>query len=81
VGCPVLAAAIGGVPDILKYDQLLFEPTNIQEIAEKIERCIKDIPYYQNLRKLCSERALAHHFDWAEKFEIAMKDYLTRART
>jgi glycosyltransferase involved in cell wall biosynthesis len=75
VGCPVLAAAIGGVPDILKYDQLLFEPANIQEIAEKIERCIKDIPYYQNLRKLCSERALAHHFDWAEQFEKAMIGY------
>jgi glycosyltransferase involved in cell wall biosynthesis len=80
VGCPVLAAAIGGVPDILKYDELLFEPGNVQEIAEKIERCIKDISYYQNLKKLCLDRALVHHFDWAGKFETAMKDYLTRKR-
>jgi glycosyltransferase involved in cell wall biosynthesis len=80
VGCPVLAAAIGGVPDILKYEQLLFEPANVQEIAQKVERCIKDISYYQNLRKLCSKRALDHHFDWARKFEIAMKDYLSRRR-
>jgi glycosyltransferase involved in cell wall biosynthesis len=78
VGCPVLASAIGGVPDILQYDQLLFKSGNIQEIADKIEKCINDSVFYGNIRKLCAERALAHHFDWAEKFEIAMAEYIKR---
>jgi len=75
VGCPVIASRVGGIPDILLHAEMLFESGNIEEIAGRIERCITDNSFYQRLRSLCAERAAAFHFDWAERFENAMKSY------
>jgi glycosyltransferase involved in cell wall biosynthesis len=75
VGCPVMASAVCGVPDILYYPELLFESGNVGEIAEKIERCVNDNSYYKNIRTLCAERAQEYYFDWAERFETAMKNH------
>jgi glycosyltransferase involved in cell wall biosynthesis len=75
-GCPVIASSVGGLPDMLNFPELLFEPGNSVEIADRIERCIKDISFYQKLRELCAERAAFHHFDWAGKFETAMKGFV-----
>jgi glycosyltransferase involved in cell wall biosynthesis len=77
-GCPVLASAVGGLPDLLKYPELLFESGNVQEIADRVEKCITDGDFYAHIRALCAERADAHHFDWAERFENAMKNYLDK---
>jgi glycosyltransferase involved in cell wall biosynthesis len=71
-GCPVIASEVGGLPDMLQYPELLVKPRNIQEIANKIERCIVDQNFYNYIRQLCKERAAVYHFDWAEKFENAM---------
>jgi glycosyltransferase involved in cell wall biosynthesis len=73
-GCPVIAASVGGIPDLLQYPELLFEPGSVNEITEKIERCIRDNKFYQKIRLLCAVRAEAHRFDWAERFETAMRD-------
>jgi glycosyltransferase involved in cell wall biosynthesis len=74
-GCPVMASAVGGLPDLLYYPELLFESGNVQQIADRIEKCITDKAFYAHIRRLCSERAEAHRFDWADKFETAMKKY------
>jgi glycosyltransferase involved in cell wall biosynthesis len=75
-GCPVIASAVGGVPDILHYSELLFESGNIGEIAAIIEKSIHDKEHYAHLRTLCAERAGVYHFDWPRCFEDAMKDFL-----
>jgi glycosyltransferase involved in cell wall biosynthesis len=75
VGCPVIAASVGGIPDLLKYPELLFESGRPGEIAGKIERCVDDNNFYQKIRLLCAERAEAHRFEWAEQFETAMRNY------
>jgi len=80
VGCPVIASRVGGLPDILHYPELLFESGDAAGIASRIERCITDTAYYQNLRRLCAEQAAAFHFDWAERFECAMQAYLDTGR-
>jgi glycosyltransferase involved in cell wall biosynthesis len=71
-GCPVIASAVGGLPDMLQYPELLVDPRNIQEIANKIERCILDQKFYHHIRQLCKERAGVYYFDWAERFEDTM---------
>jgi glycosyltransferase involved in cell wall biosynthesis len=71
-GCPVIASAVGGLPDMLQYPELLFNPHNIQQIADKIAQCVIDKNFYNYIRQLCKERAKVYHFDWAEKFENAM---------
>jgi glycosyltransferase involved in cell wall biosynthesis len=75
-GCPVIAASVGGIPDLLQYPELLFESGSFKEIAEKIEHCIRDNKFYQKIRLLCAERAEAHRFDWAGRFETAMSERL-----
>jgi glycosyltransferase involved in cell wall biosynthesis len=75
-GCPVIAASVGGIPDMLHYPELLFESGSVNEIVEKIERCIGDNELYQRIRLLCAERAEAHRFDWAGRFEAAMSEGL-----
>jgi glycosyltransferase involved in cell wall biosynthesis len=75
VGCPVIASAVGGLPDMLESPELLFESGNIQQIADKIEKCVKDQNFYMHIRELCSKRAEAYRFDWAGRFEAAMAEY------
>jgi glycosyltransferase involved in cell wall biosynthesis len=71
-GCPVIAASAGGLPDLLQHQELLFKSGDCNEIAGKIERCITENSFYQKIRLLCAERAEAHRFDWAGRFETAM---------
>ncbi|MDR0556872.1 MAG: glycosyltransferase family 4 protein [Treponema sp.] len=75
-GCPVIASAVGGLPDMLKRPELLFEAGDVEEIAHRMERCIKESEFYERIRSLCAERAQAHRFDWAEQFEKAMRKAL-----
>jgi glycosyltransferase involved in cell wall biosynthesis len=76
VGCPVIAASVGGIPDLLKYPELLFESGNPEDIARKIERYVDDNNSYQKIQLLCAERAMAHRFDWAGQFETTMSERL-----
>ncbi|MDR0410866.1 MAG: glycosyltransferase family 4 protein [Treponema sp.] len=71
--CPVIASRTGGLPDLLKYRELLFETGNTGEIADRIERCVNEPKFYQRIQRLCVKRAEAHRFDWAARFEKAMK--------
>jgi len=77
-GCPVLASEIGGLPDMLNYPELFFKPDNIEQIADKIIKCVNDNSFYKHIRTLCSERVAMHHFDWEEKFEQIMTGYLKK---
>jgi glycosyltransferase involved in cell wall biosynthesis len=74
-GCPVIASTVGGIPDMLKYPELLFESGNSAEIADRIERCIKDSDFYLSVRNLCAERAETFRFDWATEWEKAMSKF------
>jgi glycosyltransferase involved in cell wall biosynthesis len=75
-GCPVIASAVGGLPDLLQYKELLFTPGSVAEIRDKIEKCVTDPLFYNHVRELCAKRAEVYHFDWAEQFENAMRSYI-----
>ena len=77
-GCPVIASNSTGPAYILKHKDLLFDIGNPNEIAKKIMLCINDNEYYKKIRHLCSERTKFLRFDWAEQFETAMKNYLSK---
>jgi len=79
-GCPVIASSVGGLPDMLRYPELLFDSGEAAAIAARIEHCVEDKRFYQHIRALCAERAAAFRFDWAERFENAMKGYLDTPR-
>jgi glycosyltransferase involved in cell wall biosynthesis len=75
-GCPVIASAVGGVSEILQYPELLFTLGKPEEIAEKIEDCVKNPGRYQRIRSLCKDRAKKFYFDWAERYELLIKTIL-----
>ena len=74
-GCPVIATSVGGIPDMLKYPELMLDQADSTGIADRIEKCINDKKFYSRIRKLCAERAHEFHFDWAEKFNQIMINY------
>ena len=72
-GLPVIASAVGGIPDMLGSPELLFPPQDAAEIADRIEACVRDDARYRSLRALCAERLRLFHFDWYEAWEKAMR--------
>jgi len=41
-GTPVIASRVGGIPDILKYEDLLFQPGDPQDLYLKLVRIVED---------------------------------------
>jgi glycosyltransferase involved in cell wall biosynthesis len=76
VGCPVFASATGGIPEILKYPELMFRFGNLQELFDKIVTVINNPDYYLKIKELCLKRVDHFYFDWAEQFEKAMRSYI-----
>jgi glycosyltransferase involved in cell wall biosynthesis len=76
VGTPVIGSRVGGIPDMLRFDELLFPAMDAEAIADRIERCVRDPAYYGRLRQLCSQRRVDFQFDWSEAWENAIGDLL-----
>jgi glycosyltransferase involved in cell wall biosynthesis len=76
VGTPVIGSRVGGIPDQLVNDELLFPPMDAEAIAARIERCVREPEFYQRLRQLCAERRAAFEFGWAEAWESAITLHL-----
>lgn len=74
IGVPVIATRIGGIPDILESDELLFPIMDSKAIAGRIIRCVEDPSYYRHLRELCARRREAFLFDWTALWIRAMQD-------
>jgi glycosyltransferase involved in cell wall biosynthesis len=72
VGTPVIGSRVGGIPDQLAYDELLFPPMDAGAIADRIERCLREPDFYRRIRDLCSIRRSTFLFDWAEAWEKAI---------
>lgn len=64
VGTPVIGSNIGGIPEVLLYDELLFDPKTIEEISNKIIKFFKNENYHENIVNLCSKRRKEFDFDW-----------------
>jgi len=75
-GTPVIGSRVGGIPDMLGNDELLFPPMNAEAIAEKIERCVTDERYYAELKALCASRAGYFRFDWPGAWEGLVRERL-----
>ena len=59
---PVIGSKRGGIPEILKYEELLFEPEK-EALYTKIARMI-DENFFESYRQLCVQRKNALTFDW-----------------
>jgi glycosyltransferase involved in cell wall biosynthesis len=70
-GIPVIGSKVGGIPDMLKYDDLLFPPQDGAAIASILRRCMDEPGRYATLRALSAERREHFLFDWPAAWENA----------
>lgn len=69
VGLPVIGSRVGGIPDMLASDDLLFEPASAAAIAKKLIVLHSDAESYKNIREFCVERRPYFDFDWPAEWE------------
>ena len=77
---PVIGSRAGGIPEILKYDELLFELGNAKELADKIVHFFTDAIYREKIKKLTSQLKDEYLFDWQEAMCSAIKDTVINAK-
>ncbi|MBS3764673.1 MAG: glycosyltransferase family 4 protein [Planctomycetes bacterium] len=63
-GTVCLGSRRGGIPEILKYDELLFNLDNPQKLGENIDRLASDSGYRSQVKKLSGKRRKAMRVDW-----------------
>jgi glycosyltransferase involved in cell wall biosynthesis len=71
---PVIASNVGGIPEILKYDKLMFESKNVSELTAKILLLLQDEKEYKQALELCEERRKKFIFDWQERMVNEIKN-------
>jgi heptosyltransferase-2 len=64
---PCIASKVGGIPEVLHYDELMFDPKKRGDLTSKLERIIDEPGYLDSLGKLCSERKMIFNKDWGEE--------------
>ncbi|KKG99373.1 hypothetical protein DU68_01485 [Methanosarcina mazei] len=65
----VLGSRVGGTPEALLYDELLFDPLSIDELAFKINNLVTDENLYLKYLCLCNKRKKKFTFDWIRDME------------
>lgn len=74
-GKPVVASRIGGIPDTVKDGKtgFLFEPENIEDLADKIIILLKDEKQREEMGKAAKEKA--KNYDWSKIAERTFEIY------
>jgi len=65
----VLGSRVGGTPEALLYDELLFDPLSIDELAFKINNLVTDENLYLKYLCLCNKRKRKFTFNWIREME------------
>lgn len=66
-GLPSMGSNIPGIKDILKYGEVIFDPTDEKSLANKIELFFSDRQFSDRVKRLCQERKETFLFDWREE--------------
>ncbi len=66
-GVPALGSNIDGIPEVLKYKELLFDVADSEAIASKVIHLFQNPAAYQEAVNLCNIRKDCFLFDWGEE--------------
>ena len=61
----VIGSQVGGIPEALKYDELLFEPKDETGLAMKLIGLLEDETEYKRAVEMIKERRAVFIFDWS----------------
>ena len=70
-GAPVIAANTSSLPEVIGFDDALFDPFDTDDISAKITRALEDESFRTTLRKHGLQRAAAFSWDETAKRAIA----------
>jgi glycosyltransferase involved in cell wall biosynthesis len=74
LGVPCIGSWIPGIKDVLRHEELLFDPLDEETLANKLGRYLSDAQYSNYIIGLCRGRKETFLFDWKEKmFLLAAK--------
>ena len=73
VGLPVIAAKVAGIPEMLRYPELLFAAGDGQALALHLGAAIAEQGVYRRIAELCRLRRAHFDFDWAAAVEQALR--------
>ena len=77
-GTPCIGSNVGGICEILKYNELLFATLNINALSNKLEQIINDKNYYNRIKTLCFDRKNNFVFNWDEEVTKIIKHICNR---
>lgn len=66
LGCdtPCIGSDVGGITEILKHDELLFAPLNVNALKDKLKQVTNNEGYYEKIKSLCLKRKNNFVFNW-----------------
>jgi len=69
LGCDTscMGSNIPGIRDILKYDDLMFDPLNQLSLNEKVTSYFSDSSFYERVKRSCHDLKKNFVFDWKER--------------
>ncbi|EKQ54517.1 MAG: glycosyltransferase [Methanobacterium sp. Maddingley MBC34] len=68
----VLGSDVGGIPEQLKYEELLFHPKNHEELALKAIKLLKNAYDHEIAVEMIKERRSIFIFNWNKKMLVAI---------
>jgi glycosyltransferase involved in cell wall biosynthesis len=68
-GTPVIASRVGGIPEMLEHEDLLFEAGSVEAIEAKIEDLRNSASQFMAVKGKIQTLQDKFDFDWPEKFE------------
>lgn len=63
----IVGSRVGGITEILKYEELLFDPKDQEELYKKIIKLLKNKNDFKKVQKLLKERKNKLIFDWNKR--------------
>lgn len=76
-GTVVIGSRVGGIPEALKYDELLFSPKDDEGLAAKIIELLTNEEKYRRAVELTKERRESFIFDWGDEMIKAIEEAKT----
>ena len=78
LGVPCIGSRIPGIIDVLRHEELLFDPLDEESLTNKLARILSDAQYSTYINGLCRERKRGFIFDWKERaFLLATQGILS----
>ena len=72
-GCPTLTSNTSSLPEVMKYKEMMFDPENTKEIADKCLRILQDVAFrMDNLTKGANN---AKRFNWKDSAKKLINIY------